>query len=214
MIKDITEDPTNKENIGILSILFCDIDGLKLANDTYGHLEADMGIKFIANTIKDCIRSNRKPNDSIIYPEYSKEDTKNIPIRFGGDEFIIILPNCTKEGAIIVKNRIKHKIDNNKEKTKNMSLSIGISDTSEVSIPHDIKSMEQIETFINNMLSLAEKRMYEEKNKDINSLSLEEKELFILKHLNRVANVVGLNLNNHNDIDILINILTDLKEKK
>lgn len=214
MIKGVVENKTNENNAATWSILFCDIDGLKLANDTMGHLEADSGIKYIADTIKYCIRSNRVSSDSIIYPEYFDEDTTNIPIRIGGDEFVVILPNCTSEKAMLVKNRIQKQIDNNKEYTKNMSLSIGIADTSEVIAPHDITDKDQTEAFLNDVVSLAEKRMYEDKNKDIFNLSFEDKKLLILKHLNRVANQVGLNINEPDDIDLFINILTDIKESK
>jgi len=95
-----------------------------------------------------------------------------------------------------------------------MSLSIGIADTSEVIAPRDITDKDQTEAFLNDVVSLAEKRMYEDKKKDIFNLSFEEKKLLILKHLNRVANQVGLNINEPDDINLFINILTDIKESK
>ncbi|MDD3305096.1 MAG: GGDEF domain-containing protein [Bacilli bacterium] len=214
MIDGIYENKINGNDAKTWSILYCDIDGLKLANDTLGHFETDHGIKYIADIIKNSIRTNRKQNDSIIYPGYLKGNIKNIPIRIGGDEFIIILPNCTKEKALLVKNRIKKQLKNNPEQTRNMSLSIGIADTSEALIPIDLANKEQTKAFVNNLVSLAEKRMYEDKNRDINSMSLEERKAIILKHLNRVAGYISLNINKPDDIDIFIDILTAIKESK
>ena len=65
-----------KENFSIAMI---DIDGLKTVNDTLGHLEGDEYIKIVSEEIVFLAR-----------------DT-DIICRIGGDEFIVILPNCKKE---------------------------------------------------------------------------------------------------------------------
>jgi diguanylate cyclase (GGDEF)-like protein len=178
MVRGTIENKRNGNNDKTWSLLFCDIDGLKLANDTIGHIEADNGIKHIADIIKKSIRTNRDQEDKIIYPDV---DGKNIPIRFGGDEFIIILPNCTKEKAVLIQERIKKQINIDKDKTKNMSLSIGIADTSEIGIPHDIDNIDLIKVFLNELISLAEKRMFKDKNKDIKGLPYEEKKVLVMK---------------------------------
>ena len=80
-----------------LTIVMGDIDKLKLINDTFGHLEGDILLKTIAYIFKKCFR---------------KED---IVSRWGGDEFIAILPNTGKEEALSIIKRIKSAC---KKKTK------------------------------------------------------------------------------------------------
>lgn len=64
-----------------LSICFLDVDGLKVVNDTYGHLEGDSLIHFLVSVIKSSVR---------------KIDTVS---RLGGDEFLIIFPDCNEACA-------------------------------------------------------------------------------------------------------------------
>lgn len=215
MIKGLMENSKNNNNKTTWSIMFCDIDGLKLANDTLGHIEADEGIKMIADIIRSCIRTNREQNDQIVYPNKDNNKIKhNIPIRFGGDEFIIILPNCTKDKALLIEQRIKTLISYNMEHTKNMTLSIGIADTSEIKIPEQVNDSANLITFMNQLVTLAENRMYEDKNKDIRNLSYEDKKAIMIKHLARIGDNIGFNINSTEDIDLLIHILNDIKDDK
>ena len=63
-----------KENNGKVYIVFIDMDGLKILNDTYGHDMGDLALKGIAEAIKKV---------------YTDTDIK---VRMGGDEFLIIGP--------------------------------------------------------------------------------------------------------------------------
>lgn len=60
-------------------LMMVDIDFFKLINDNYGHDIGDIAIKTIANTLIDVV---------------SEED---VIIRFGGEEFIVVLNDCTEE---------------------------------------------------------------------------------------------------------------------
>ena len=60
-------------------VMMVDIDFFKQINDNYGHDVGDIAIKTISNTLKDVV----SPSDVVI--------------RFGGEEFIVILINCTEE---------------------------------------------------------------------------------------------------------------------
>jgi diguanylate cyclase (GGDEF)-like protein len=208
MIKGINENKINKNDAGTWSILFCDIDALKYVNDTVGHIEADKAIKNIASIIKECIRTHSNKNDTILYPDIEKRE--NIPIRFGGDEFVIILPNCTKEKAQLIKNRINNYLINKSEDVANMTLSIGIADTSEVKLLNniDINDVQSINMFVSSLIEVAEERMRDEKNIDFDNLSYIKKQETISKHLNRIP---GLNLNDPNHICVLDQIINDLK---
>lgn len=70
----------NRNNLD-LSILMIDVDHFKTINDRYGHVAGDLVLKRIAE---------------ILYGGIRKSD---IACRFGGDEFCIILPECTKNSA-------------------------------------------------------------------------------------------------------------------
>ncbi|TMP87436.1 hypothetical protein CWC05_08015 [Pseudoalteromonas ruthenica] len=66
-----------------LSLLMIDIDHFKKVNDSYGHPAGDAAIKLVSHTIKACLR---RPFDHVC--------------RYGGEEFAVILPNTTHEGAL------------------------------------------------------------------------------------------------------------------
>ena len=64
-----------------LSLILCDIDGFKNINDTYGHNVGDRVLQSISATLKTLLR---------------KTDTVG---RYGGDEFMLILPETARKGA-------------------------------------------------------------------------------------------------------------------
>ena len=76
-------------------ILMLDIDHFKLFNDNYGHHAGDAALASVAATMADNIR----PYDSAV--------------RYGGEEFIILLPNTTATEARIIAERLKERIRNN-----------------------------------------------------------------------------------------------------
>jgi diguanylate cyclase (GGDEF)-like protein len=205
MIKGVNQNKINKSSDNTWSILFCDIDALKYVNDTFGHIEADNAIRNIAGIIKECIRTNRKENDTILYP-----DNINIPIRYGGDEIVIILPNCTKEKAQLIKDRINNQLIKRCDAVINMTLSIGIADTSEIDLPSDIdiNNIESVNMFVSGLIGIAEGCMREEKNIDFDKLSYQKQTEVILKSLNRIP---GFDLNNSNHVNLLNKISEGLR---
>lgn len=185
------------QNKTIFSVLFCDIDGLKLTNDVFGHLEADKGIKYIATVIKSDSKDKKKDN---------------IVIRFGGDEFITLLPNCSKKKALAISKKIKQDIIANTSKTKGMTLAIGTASSDELSSNNKEYSKRESNQLFNKLLKLAEKNMFIDKNKQIKDLTYTEKKNIVLKHINRIGEKIGFNIKNPKHIDLLIGILEDLKE--
>jgi len=84
----------------IISILMLDLDNFKVFNDTFGHLEGDELLKNVADIIKDNIRqgSNGNPYDV------------DIPCRYGGEEFAIILPETSSGESVSVAERLRSKV--------------------------------------------------------------------------------------------------------
>jgi diguanylate cyclase (GGDEF)-like protein len=97
-------------NVGIV---VCDLDGLKLVNDTFGHGEGDKYIQKAAG---------------IIRRSFKKED---IVARIGGDEFAVLLKDTSEEEIKNIKIKMKQLIDeeNLEEKLISVSISIGYSIT-------------------------------------------------------------------------------------
>lgn len=77
-----------------LSIILIDIDFYKQFNDNYGHLAGDACIKKVAQTLANSV--NR---------------ISDFVARYGGDEFVIILPSTDARGVVVVAERIRQRIE-------------------------------------------------------------------------------------------------------
>lgn len=76
------------------SIIMLDIDYFKKINDSYGHLFGDLILKKVSDAIHTTVRN------------------VDIAGRYGGEEFMIILPEVQLKGAIILADRIREKVEN------------------------------------------------------------------------------------------------------
>ena len=74
------------------SLLMIDVDDLKIINDTYGHQAGDTVLSSIGNVLSETLRK------------------VDIPARYGGDEFAVILPNTNKPGSIAVAEKIRSRL--------------------------------------------------------------------------------------------------------
>ncbi len=94
------------------AVLMIDIDYFKMVNDTYGHDSGDIVIKSLAEILQESIRKS------------------DLAIRYGGEEFVVLLHNTTPEGAINVAEKIRTRFHEKKFRfgndTVEKTLSIGI----------------------------------------------------------------------------------------
>ena len=91
-----------------LSIIMVDVNGLKLVNDSYGHRKGDELLQKAAEILKNCVRS------------------EDIIARWGGDEFVILLPQTDREEAEQVFSRIKQACERTTKDELPISLGMGI----------------------------------------------------------------------------------------
>ncbi len=100
------------------SCLMIDIDYFKKINDEYGHATGDMVLKELAKLIKSCARET----DTVA--------------RLGGEEFIVLLPETKKEGALQTAKRILEAISHHQFSniSRQITVSIGTASVPEASI--------------------------------------------------------------------------------
>ena len=68
-----------RKSIGPAGIALMDVDDFKICNDTYGHYAGDMALETATNAIRSCIRNT------------------DLLIRYGGDEFLLVLPGIPSD---------------------------------------------------------------------------------------------------------------------
>jgi diguanylate cyclase (GGDEF)-like protein len=99
-----------------LSVLILDIDNFKMINDTYGHHGGDAALVKIAETFKEKTRQS------------------DFASRYGGEEFVLILPETDQESALQVANKIHASIRScafgTAARPFTLTVSIGVSSTS------------------------------------------------------------------------------------
>ncbi len=97
-----------------VSVIIIDIDFFKKINDTYGHAQGDEVLIEVANTLKSSVRSG------------------DILARWGGEEFIVFLPDTTRSQAVILAQRFRKDVENIRVKTSaetiRATVSIGVAD--------------------------------------------------------------------------------------
>jgi diguanylate cyclase (GGDEF)-like protein len=120
-----------------LSVLLCDVDELREINNTFGHLEGDAALAVIAAAFRAELRAY------------------DLCARFGGDEFLVVLPETDEEEAVVVAERIQAWLAENPLPTSRGKLAVGIS--------IGVGSLQEGEPELGTMLARADAAMYTEK---------------------------------------------------
>jgi len=131
LTEQISEAKLNDEEF---AILFLDLDNFKEFNDSYGHQIGDEGLKSLVNTIKESLLES------------------DLLGRYGGDEFISILPNTDMQRAVQVATQMLKGVREN-ELLKGLTLSIGIG-----VFPHDGKDLVGLVRYADNACYLAKEK--------------------------------------------------------
>lgn len=131
-----------------IALLMLDIDRFKSINDHFGHLAGDQALKKIAQTLQQHLK---RPTDLVS--------------RFGGEEFAIILPNTTAEGALKVAEGIRDAVTSIDLEWEGKPIPLTIS----IGVSADIMASEQHST---ELLEQADKALYQAKNNGRNQVKL------------------------------------------
>lgn len=148
-----------------LSLMMVDLCDFKRINDQHGHVFGDLMLRETAQILRNNVRE------------------PDIVVRFGGDEFVILLPNTHLDQALIARRRIERAIDernqNHKDPSSYIALSIGLKTADSANI--------------HRLLEDADQQMYQQKNERTKS---------------RIVEVL-LGLPGHSS-DLLDNVITSL----
>ncbi len=136
-----------------VSLLFLDLDKFKSINDTLGHVVGSQMIKAAARTLREIIRDS----DQLL--------------RYGGDEFCVILPNTSLEGAHILAERIRFAFDTN---AYDLTLQSGIDEARDLKVTASIgvSSFPECAESVQDLVKQADAAMYESKRSGKNRVTL------------------------------------------
>src|SRR5712692_7129287 len=93
-----------------LALIMCDLNDFKKVNDRYGHLMGDYVLAQMGGILKSCVRGS------------------DYVVRYGGDEFLLVLPETDQAGVEIVRQRIREKVAewNRESRLDNMLISVSL----------------------------------------------------------------------------------------
>ena len=99
-----------------------DIDHFKSINDTYGHQVGDAVIQQVAELIRENLRDS------------------DVAGRYGGEEFVVLLPDTDKQGALTFAERLRHAVESHEVQHEQhrirFTISLGVADLSVPSSSH------------------------------------------------------------------------------
>ena len=146
-------------NSGRFGCMLLDIDFFKSINDTFGHGQGDTVLKKVAQVIKQAVRKG------------------DIVGRYGGEEFLVLLPNANLSQAGLVAEKIRVDIERNITVPKQITLSIGVGSCTcvePVTVDVDVSNIVQ------SLLDVTDKALYKAKENGRNQVKKSDQEILIL----------------------------------
>jgi diguanylate cyclase (GGDEF)-like protein len=121
-----------------LALLLIDIDDFKIVNDSYGHLAGDLVLRDVAEILRRSVR------------------VFDVCARFGGEEFVIIMPGSTADSAMRIAERIRERIEAYRPAdrlltTMRITVSVGL-------------AVSELGTTVSELLSMADGALYAAKH--------------------------------------------------
>jgi diguanylate cyclase (GGDEF)-like protein len=139
-----------------LALIFIDLDFFKNVNDQYGHQVGDQLLAEFGDLIKGSIR------------EY------DVACRFGGEEFVILLPQTETKNAVELAERLREKIEKRKFCVSYGNLQITASFGVSSLPPNDVKQLDEEQTILlmENLIAWADDALYQAKKNGRNRVIL------------------------------------------
>jgi diguanylate cyclase (GGDEF)-like protein len=122
-----------------LGLLFVDVDRFKVVNDKHGHLAGDAALRAIAEAIDV---QARRSGETLA--------------RYGGDEFVVILPGTPLEGALAVGERIRASVAELRLRVDDEDIPLSVSIGGAAVVPH-------LRTKADSLIDLADKAVFQAK---------------------------------------------------
>jgi diguanylate cyclase (GGDEF)-like protein len=117
--KSILREMSRSQRHGTpLSFVLMDIDRFKVINDTHGHAAGDRALREVSRTVADIVRGS------------------DLAIRWGGDEILLVLPGVEREGAMVLAERVRQRIE-----------ALHLSDVGPVTISGGVAQLEGTKSF-------------------------------------------------------------------
>lgn len=132
------------------SVLMLDIDFFKKVNDTFGHLVGDRVIIHAASLLLSCIRSC------------------DMVSRYGGEEFLILLPNAPAEGGVELGNRIRQAFMEQPYREEELEIPLTVS----IGVADYRKDYSYGTSTLEDMISRADQALYQAKRMGRNRVEL------------------------------------------
>jgi diguanylate cyclase (GGDEF)-like protein len=92
-----------------VSLLFIDVDGFKRINDTFGHLVGSQALAEMGQVLRHSLRET------------------DVVSRYGGDEFVVVLPETPLPGALVIAERIRKKVEEFEFAANNLNIRLTVS---------------------------------------------------------------------------------------
>ncbi|HSE38893.1 MAG TPA: GGDEF domain-containing protein [Blastocatellia bacterium] len=130
-----------------VSVVFMDMDGFKLVNDVYGHRAGSATLTEVAHVITRSVRDS------------------DFVARYGGDEFVLMLPETSSKRALQMAERVRVRIESHRFKG-------GVGADIYLTASFGVASFPEHATQAEKLIELADAAMYEAKQRDKNNVKL------------------------------------------